>query len=142
LAASLASIRVLLVDDFKPWRDRIVLMLRTRPELRLVGEASEGLEAVRMAGELQPDLILLDINLPKLNGIEAARRIRDQVPESKILFLSQLDFSELIEEALGTGALGYVVKAWAGRGLLPAIDAVMRGEQFVTGGLVGYPVGA
>jgi DNA-binding NarL/FixJ family response regulator len=137
----LASIRVLLVDDFKPWRDRIVLMLRTRPELRLVGEASEGLEAVRIAGELQPDIILLDINLPKLNGIEAAGRIRRLAHKSRILFLTLNDSLDVIQAALSTGAQGYVVKARAGRELLAAIEAVMRGEQFVSGGLVEYPVG-
>jgi CheY-like chemotaxis protein len=106
-------------------------MLERRPDLPIIGEASDGLEAVRKAGELHPDLIVLDIGLPSLNGIEAARRIRKFSPESKILFVSQESAADVVGEALAMGAGGYVVKTDAGGELLEAVDAVLRGGQFV-----------
>jgi DNA-binding NarL/FixJ family response regulator len=102
-------------------------------DLQVVGEASDGLEAVQKAVELKPDLVLMDIGLPCLNGIEAARRIRELVPEAKILFLSQETSAEVIQEALSLGTSGYVVKVNAGIDLLPAIEAVISGRQFVSG---------
>jgi DNA-binding NarL/FixJ family response regulator len=81
--------------------------------------------------ELQPDLIVLDIGLPNLNGIEAARRIRKLSPESKILFVSQESSADIVQEALASGALGYIVKAHAGSELLPAVQAILEGRQFV-----------
>jgi len=106
-------------------------MLQKQPELQVVGEASDGLEAVLKAQELQPDLILLDIGLPKLDGIEAARRIRKVSPKSKILFVSQESSADLVHEALRTGAEGYVVKTDARRELLAAVNAILRGKRFV-----------
>jgi DNA-binding NarL/FixJ family response regulator len=91
--------------------------------LQIVGEVADGLEVVRKAQELPPDLILLDIGLPVLNGIEAARQIRRLAPESKILFLSQGSSADVVQEALSFGVLGYVVKAHAGSDLLAAVDA-------------------
>jgi DNA-binding NarL/FixJ family response regulator len=85
------------------------------------------------AEELQPALTLLDIGLPSLNGIEAARRIRKLAPESKILFLSLESSPDVVEEALSVGAMGYVVKAHAASELLAAVEAVCRGRQFVSG---------
>jgi DNA-binding NarL/FixJ family response regulator len=99
--------------------------------LEVIAEASDGLEAVLVAGQLQPDLILLDIGLPKLNGIEAARRIRKLCPETKIVFLSQESSADVIEEALNSGGTGYVAKTNAGSELLDAIDAIRTGGQFV-----------
>ena len=81
---------------------------------------------------MKPDLILLDIGLPKLNGLEAARRIRQLSPESKILFLSQESSADVVQEALRLGALGYVVKGHAQSDLLPAVEAVLRGERFIS----------
>ena len=91
-------IRVLIVDDYEDWRRTVRELLRERPELQVICEVADGLEAVQKAGELKPDLILLDIGLPKLNGIEAARQIRQLSPSAKIIFLSQdnsLDQPEL-----------------------------------------------
>ena len=102
---------------------------------QLVGEAADGLEAVQKAEALQPDLILLDIGLPTLNGIAAARQIRKLSPRSKILFLSQESSVDAVQEALSLGAQGYVVKAHAGSELVPAMEAVLQGHQFVSGGL-------
>jgi DNA-binding NarL/FixJ family response regulator len=105
--------------------------------MQIVGEARDGLEAVEKAEELQPDLILLDVGLPKLNGIEAARRIRTVSPESKILFVSQESSADMVQEALRLGALGYVVKTQAGLDLLAAVEAVCQGGRFVSAGLAG-----
>jgi DNA-binding NarL/FixJ family response regulator len=126
----MSLIRILVVDDFKDWLCQVRLLLRTRPEWQVIAEASDGSEAVQKAEELKPDLILLDIGLPKLNGIEAAQQIRQCSPSSKIIFLSQNSDGDVVRAALGTGALGYVRKIYAGLELLPAVDAVLRGEQF------------
>jgi CheY-like chemotaxis protein len=106
--------------------------------LQVICKVADGLEAVQKAQELQPDLIVLDIGLPRLNGIEAARRIRKLSPESKILFLSQESSADAVQAALVLGAQGYVVKAHAGSELLTAVEAVLRGEQFVGSGLTGH----
>ncbi len=133
-----SSVRVLVVDDYEPFRRFICSTLRRRPELQIVGEASDGLEAVQKAEELQPDLIVLDIGLPSLNGFEAAQRIRKLSPESKILFVSQESSADVVQEALCLGALGYVVKEHAGSELLAAVKAVLEGRQFVSRGVSGH----
>jgi len=125
------KIRLLLVDDYPPWWGFIRSMLKIRPELQIVLEVSDGLVAVQKAQELQPDLIVLDIGLPQLSGIEAARQIRERSPKSKILFLSQESCPEVVEAALNAGAEGYVVKSHAAGELLPAVNAVLQGKQFV-----------
>jgi DNA-binding NarL/FixJ family response regulator len=135
---AISSIRVLVVDDFEPFRRFVCSTLGKRQDLQVIGEVSDGLEAVQKAEELQPDLILMDIGLPILNGIEAARRIRGLSPESKILFLSENRSWEIAEEALCTGAGGYVVKSDAGSELLPAVEAVLHGKQFVSASLAGH----
>jgi CheY-like chemotaxis protein len=117
-------------------------MLGKQPELRIVGEVSDGLEAVQVAQELQPDLILLDIGLPALNGIEAARRIREVSPSSKILFMSENRSPDIAEEAIRTGASGYVVKSDAASDLLPAIKAVLEGKRFTSASLAGHDFSA
>jgi DNA-binding NarL/FixJ family response regulator len=94
-----------------------------------------GLEAVQKSRQFQPDVILLDIGLPKLNGIEAARQIRDVAPHSKIIFVTQEISADVVEEAIGLGAMGYVAKAKAGSELLNAIDLVLQGKQFIGTGL-------
>jgi DNA-binding NarL/FixJ family response regulator len=105
-----SSVRILVVDDFEPWRRQICSILATKPGLCVVGEAAEGLEAVQKAQELQPDVILLDIGLPKLSGIEAAKIIRERCPKSKIVFVTENTDSEIREAAIGLGASGLVVK--------------------------------
>jgi DNA-binding NarL/FixJ family response regulator len=119
------SSTVLLVEDFKAFRRFVCSTLGKRPGLRVVAEVSDGPEAVQKATELRPDLILLDIGLPTMNGIEAARQIRKLSPESKIVFLSQESSADIVEEALSTGACGYVVKAKGATQLLAILDAVM-----------------
>jgi DNA-binding NarL/FixJ family response regulator len=132
-----STIRVLVVDDYQPWRDSTRSMLADDLRLRVVGEAADGLEAVWKARELQADLVLLDIGLPTLNGIEVAKQIRKLSPQSKILFVSQESSPEIVEEALSTSE-GYVVKRDAGRELLAAVTAVVRGEKFM-GSRFGNP---
>ena len=123
-------IRVLIVEDFQPFREFVCSTVAERPDLQVIAEVSDGLEAVQKAVELKPDLILLDIGLPTMNGIEAARRIRALVPNAKIIFLSCETSADVVEEAFSLGALAYVQKANARRQLLAAIDAVILGQRF------------
>jgi DNA-binding NarL/FixJ family response regulator len=131
-------IRVLIVDDYEGWSRKIRELLLGLPELQVICEVSDGLEAVKKAGELKPDLIVLDIGLPNLNGIEAARRIRHLSPSSKIIYLSQDNSLDIVEEALSTGAQSYVYKTDVQSDLLPAFEAVLRGKQFVSSSVKGY----
>jgi DNA-binding NarL/FixJ family response regulator len=128
---SMPMLRVLVVEDFAPFRRFICSTLGKRADLQIIGEASDGLEGVQKAEELKPDLILLDIGLPTLNGIEAARRIRKLAPKSKIIFLSQESSPDIVQQALGLGAWGYVVKTRAARELLAAVESVISEKQFV-----------
>src|SRR6201997_1121695 len=100
--------RVLVAEDFAPFWEFIRSMLAERPDVQVIGEVADGLEAVQKAELLEPDLILLDIGLPTLNGIDAARRIRKVAPHSKILFVSQESSTDVAQEALDLGARGYV----------------------------------
>ncbi|MGC1168678.1 MAG: response regulator transcription factor [Candidatus Acidiferrales bacterium] len=134
---ALSPLRILIVDDFAMWRRQLCEVLQSRPEWQVIAEASDGLEAVEKAEGLKPDLILLDIGLPKLNGIEAARRIQQLSPSSKIIFLSQNNSLDIVTAALSSGARGYVRKTDVKRELLPAMDAVLSGEQFVSSALRG-----
>jgi len=131
-SSSIAGARILLVDDFAEWRCAIRSKLETHARFKIVAEASNGLEAVRKAQQLKPDLVFMDVGLPILNGIEAASRIRETVPRAKILFLSQNNDRNLVNMVLNDGATGYVLKTDVGRELLPAADAVLRGEKFVS----------
>jgi DNA-binding NarL/FixJ family response regulator len=124
--------RILIVEDFAAFRRFICSTFGESLHLRVIAEVSDGLEAVQKAAELKPDLILLDIGLPTINGIEAARQIRKLSPESKIVFLSQETSAAVVEEALSTGAWGYVVKTKVHADLLTAVEAVLSGITFVS----------
>ncbi|HXU17598.1 MAG TPA: response regulator [Terriglobales bacterium] len=130
-------VRVLVVDDYQPWLHFIRSMLQEASELPIIGEASDGREAVQKAIQLQPDLILLDIGLPTLNGIEVARQIRKHDPNATILFVSEQRSQDVVMEALSTGS-GYVIKSYASRELMPAIKTVLEGERFVSAGVGGH----
>jgi DNA-binding NarL/FixJ family response regulator len=133
-------VRVLVADDFAPWRRLLHTILREKPELQVVCEVSDGLEAVQKARELQPDLILLDIGLPTISGIEAARRIRSIAPRAKILFVSENYSIDIARGTLSAGGCGYVIKSDAGSELLAAVEAVFLGKQFVSARLTGQSI--
>lgn len=132
------AVRVMLVDDFKPWRSFAASLVQTNPEWQIVCEVLDGLEAIEKAEELQPDLILLDISLPKLSGIEAAPSIRKVSPGSKILFLSENRDPDIAAAALSAGGHGYVVKSDSEDELLAAVEAVLHGNRFVSSTFNGF----
>lgn len=130
--------RLLLVDDFEPWRRYLSATLDTDP-WQVLDEAADGLDAVQKARNLEPDLILLDVGLPQISGIDAARRIFDHNPHANILFVSEHRSWEIAEAALATGARGYVLKSDAGRDLPLAMRAVVAGRRYVSPRLGGAP---
>jgi DNA-binding NarL/FixJ family response regulator len=132
---ALLSYRVLLVDDYEPWRRYVDARVTSSPQWQIAGEAADGLDAVHKAEALRPDLILLDIGLPSLNGIAAARRILAHDPGSRILFLSENSSWDIVEAALSTGGRGYVLKSDAGSELLPAMESIVEGRQFLSSSL-------
>ena len=121
--------RILLVDDFQRWRAAASRILSSAPDLQIVGEANDGGEAVEKAAALLPDVVLLDIGMPVLNGLEAARRIRAISPQSKIIFLTGQDDEDLRDAAFATGAEAYVVKSQAARELQLSLGAAIRGKR-------------
>jgi DNA-binding NarL/FixJ family response regulator len=129
-AFAMSTIRILVVEDFAPFREFIRSTLGERADLQVICEVGNGLEAVQKAEELKPDLILLDIGLPTLNGIEAARQIRKLAPESKIIFLTQESSDDMVEEALSLGAWGYVLKCRAASDLSAVVEAAILGVRF------------
>jgi DNA-binding NarL/FixJ family response regulator len=135
LAEGPRVIRVLVVEDFEPFRRLVCFKLAKRPDLLVIAESSDGLEAVQKAEELQPDLILLDVGLPNLNGLAAARQIRKLAPKARIIFVSQESSADVVLEALNTGAAAYVAKIDLLH-LLTAVDAVLDGRQFVSTALL------
>jgi len=128
----MSAIRVVLVDDHEVARRALRSVLRGNPNLEVVGEAAEGKEALKKIEELHPDIILLDISLPDISGIEVASNVKPISPESRIIFVSQHISIPLAKDALRGGAYGYVVKSDAGLDLLSAIDAAHQGRSFVS----------
>lgn len=124
-----------MADDFAPWRNFVRSILQTQENLQVVGEASNGEEAIQKAEALRPEVILLDISMPGLNGIKVARRLSRVVPKPIIVLVSQERSFDIAREALGADAQGYVIKADAESELLTAIKAVVQGKQFLSSGL-------
>jgi len=125
-------LRILVVEDFLPFRRLLCSTLHRKPEFQVIGEASDGLEAVQKAEALQPDVIVLDIGLPVLNGIEAARQIRSVSPKSKVIFLTENHSCDVAQAALDTGASGYVIKSAFSHELISAVETVLKGKQFLS----------
>lgn len=124
--------QILVVDDFQPWQSFVQRLFESHTDLKIIATAIHGLEAVQKATELQPDVILMDVSLPKLNGFQATRQIRVLSPASLILFLSEHRSSDLIEAAFEAGASGYVLKADSNSDLVTGIKAILRGQQFIS----------
>ena len=129
--------RVLVVEDHEWWRRYLSSALESATQWEIVGAVSDGIEAVQKARDLKPDVILLDIGLPGLNGIHAARQILADDPSSRILFVTEQQSLDIVEVALGTGARGYIVKSTVGRELLPAMNTVVEGGRFVSAKFAG-----
>jgi DNA-binding NarL/FixJ family response regulator len=124
------SVRVLIVDDHAGFRKAIRRFLESNPNVSVCGEAANGLQAIEMARELQPDVILMDITMDGLNGLDATRVIRSELPKAKVVILSQHDSPHMFAAAMKAGANAYVTKSQATLCLFPAIEAVMKGEAF------------
>jgi DNA-binding NarL/FixJ family response regulator len=130
-----SPLRVLVVEDHEPIRRVICELLQERADLLIVGEAADGLDAICQAEALRPDLVMLDIGLPMLSGLEVAGRIRALVPDAKLMFVTNESSLEVVEQAFRRGAHGYVYKPRVQRDVLPVLDAIIRGGRFVSAGL-------
>jgi DNA-binding NarL/FixJ family response regulator len=124
------TIRILLVDDHPIVRQGLRTLLEGRQGWEVVGEASDGFEALDKADSLQPDVVVLDVTMPRMNGLEACRQIRQRGSALEILFVTQHDSPQMMREALDAGARGYVVKSNAARDLLEAVEAVSQHREF------------
>lgn len=124
-------IRVLLADDHVIMREGLRLLLETQADIKVVGEASDGVETLELARRLKPDVVLMDVAMPRMNGIDATRMLRDAVPQSRVVILSMFDKELYAHRALSAGAYGYVLKAGASEDLLTAIRAAAQGRYFL-----------
>lgn len=134
----MSAIQILMVEDFLPWQRYVLGLLETTPEFKVVSVASDGLEGIRKAQELQPEVILMDASLPGENGFEATRQAHRLSPRSKILFLSEHRSSDLIQGAFQAGASGYVLKSDCYPDLIRGIRAVLLGQEFVSRSLTHW----
>jgi len=125
------SIRILLADDHTMVREGLRMILEAQPDMAVVGEAADGREAVRLTSQLNPDVVIMDIAMPELNGIEATRNITEQGSDARIIILSMHLSSEFVARSLHAGALGYLLKASASLELINAIHAVMQGQRYL-----------
>ena len=133
------KVRILVVDDHELARRGVVSILALKPNYEVISEASDGDIAVDQARALQPDLVLMDVSMPRMNGLEAARKIREVLPNTEILFISQHDDKSMMQEAIKVGARGYVLKSEAGKDLLNAIATVCEQKPFISPKLTPIP---
>ena len=131
-AVQMSLVRMLLVDDFNLWQDFVRTCFKERSDVHILGIASKALEAIQKAEDLQPDLILLDIDLPDMGGIEAAQRIRQLVPKTKIIFLTGHSDPEFVREAFRAGGDGYILKWDAAKELVVGTESVLLGRKFTS----------
>src|SRR2546421_514672 len=124
------KIRIILADDHTIVRQGIRLVLNTAPDIEVVGEVENGTEAVALAVKLHPDIVLLDLSMPELGGLEAARQIIEALPQCKVLMLSSYSDEDRVRELIECGIAGYVVKQTAGRELLHALRKINRGNNY------------
>jgi len=129
------KIHILLADDHAVVRQGFKMILAAQPDMEIVGEAGNGREAVELAGQLQPDVVVMDVAMPELNGIEATRRLADVSPRSRVLALSMHKDSVYVREILRAGARGYLLKDAISSDLLAAVRAVSRGEGYLSPGV-------
>ena len=124
------AVRILLVDDHPVVRQGLRTLLEGREEWEVVGEASDGIEALEKVSSLRPDVVVLDVTMPRMNGVEACRLIQQRTPGREVLFVTQHDSPQMMREALAAGARGYVVKSNLARDLVEAVDAVSQHREF------------
>ena len=127
-----SPVTILLADDHTIVRQGLARLLEEQPNLKVIGEATDGRHAVEKANQLKPDIVIMDIAMPRLNGIEAAKRIRKNLPETKILILSMYSHEHYIHELIETGVSGYLLKESSGRDIIKAIHAAMNNETFLS----------
>lgn len=126
------KIRILLADDHTIVRDGIHSLIDDEPEMQVIAEAEDGFSAVRLACELEPDVVLMDIAMPRLNGLEATAQIKKNCPQVKVLVLTMHENEEYIRQVLACGAMGYILKDAAAKDLLDAIRSVHHGEMVLS----------
>ena len=124
--------RILIADDHEAVRRSLKALLGHMPDCEVIAEATNGQEAVERAQETHPDVALLDLSMPLMNGIEAARQIRNKLPQTKVLIVSQYDLPGMVQEAFDAGVLGYILKVDVGRDLLPALEAASHAETYMS----------
>jgi len=127
------TVRILLVDDHKAVRQGIRTLLGGHSEWEIVDEAEDGVEAVEKAGRLKPDVVVLDVTMPRMDGLEACRQIRKRLPGTEVLIVTQHESAQMMREAVSAGARGYVAKVNVARDLPAAVDAVSHHLGFPAG---------
>ena len=133
----MSAVRVFLADDHDLFREGLAAIIAGQPDMEVIGEASDGLEAIIKALELRPDLVLMDIQMPGCDGLEATRKIKQSLPETKIVVLTVQDEEDKLFEAIKNGAQGYLLKSTRSRDMLEMLHAALRGEAAITPHLAG-----